>query len=116
MVVLRQAVVVVEGVLIGLFVLFLTMNLLDLSYAWHAQSCLVDRSSGCYPWGTEGPVAGRWAYASKRNYLVWSVFEAVVLCAALVGALLLPQGRRIFVLLVGGALAYLSRHFLPLIV
>jgi hypothetical protein len=39
-----------------------------------------------------------------------------VSCAALVGALLVPQGRRIFVLLVGGALAYLSRHFLPLIV
>ena len=116
MVVLRQAVVVVEGVLIGLFVLFLTMTLLDLSYAWHAQSCLVDRSAGCYPWGTEGPEAGRWAYASKRNYLVLSVFESVVSCAALVSALILPQGKRIFALLVGVALIGLSGFFLPLII
>jgi len=35
--------------------------------------------------------------------------------AALVGALLLSQGRRIFVLLVGAALTLLSRYFLPLI-
>ena len=116
MVALRQAVVVVEGVLIGLFVLFLTMNLLDLFYAWHAQSCLVDRSSGCYPWGTEGPEAGRWAYASKRNYLVWSVFDLMVSCAALVSALILPQGKRIFALLLGAAMICLSGLFLPLII
>jgi hypothetical protein len=116
MIALRNAAVVIEGLLIGVLVLFLAMTVFDLPYAWHAQPCSIERSSGCYPWGAEGPSAGLWTYASKRNYLVWSVFEAVVLCAALVGALLLPQGRRIFVLLVGGVLAYLSRYFLPLIV
>jgi hypothetical protein len=113
---LRNAVVVIEGLLIGLLVLFLAMTVLDLPYAWHAQPCSIDRSSGCYPWGAEGPSAGLWTYASKRNYLVSSVFDTVVSCAALVGALLLPQGRRMFALLVGGALIYLSGYFLPLIV
>ncbi len=113
---LRQAVVVVEGLLIGLFLLFLTMNLLDLTHAWHAQSCSVDRSSSCYPWGTEGPVAGLWAYASKTNYLVLSVFDSMVSCAAFVSALVLPQGKRIFALLVGVALICLSGFFLPLII
>src|SRR4051812_39967763 len=105
MVAVRQAVVVVEGWLIGLFVLFLTMSLLDLPYAWHAhQSCSVDPSSSCYPWGTEGPVAGLWAYASKKNYLILSVFDSMVSCAALVSALVLPQGNRIVALLIGVAL------------
>jgi len=111
---MRNAVVVVEGLLIGLLVLILAMNVLDLPYAWHAQPCAIERSSGCYPWGAEGP-AELWIYASKRNYLVWSVFDTVVSGAALVGALLLSQGRRIFVLLVGAALTLLSRYFLPLI-
>jgi len=113
---MRNAVVVVEGLLIGLLVLILAMNVLDLPYAWHAQPCAIERSSGCYPWGAEGPSAGLWTYASKRNYLVSSVFDTIVSCAAIVGALLLPQGRRIFALLVGAALIYLSGYFLPLIV
>src|SRR4051812_36408855 len=115
MVALRQGVVVVEGLLIGLFVLFLTISLLDLPYAWHAQSCSVDRSSSCYPWGTEGPGAGLWAYASKRNYLVCRLLLEKKKCAALVSALVLPQGKRIFALLVGVALICLSGFFLPLI-
>jgi hypothetical protein len=113
---MRNAVVVVEGLLIGLLVLVLAMNVFDLFYAWHAQPCSIERSSGCYPWGAEGPSAGSWSYASKKIYLVSSVFDAIVSCAALVGALLLPQGRRIFALLVGAALIYLSGYFLPLIV
>ena len=113
---MRNAVVVVEGLLIGLLVLFLAMTVLDLPYAWHAQPCAIERSSGCYPWGAKGPSAGLWTYASKRNYLVSSVFDTIVSFAAIVGALLLPQGRRIFALLVGAALIYLSSYFLPLIV
>jgi hypothetical protein len=113
---LRLAVVVIEGLLIALLVLFLTMTVLDLPYAWHAEPCSVGRSSGCYPWGTEGPGAGNWVYASKRNYLVAAVFDTVVACAALVGALLLPQGRRIWALLAGVALIYLSAFFLPKLV
>jgi hypothetical protein len=113
---LRLAVVVIEGLLIALLVLFLTMTLLDLPYAWNAEPCSIGRSSGCYPWGAEGPKAGNWVYASKRNYLVASVFDAVVACAALVGALLLPQGRRVWALLAGIALIYLSAFFLPLLV
>jgi hypothetical protein len=113
---LRNAVVVIEGLLIGLLILFLAMTVLDLPYAWHAQPCSIERSSGCYPGGAEGPSAGSWSYASKRIYLVSSVFDTVVSCAALVGALLLPQGSRIFALLIGGALIYLSGYFLPLVV
>jgi len=112
---MRNAVVVIEGLLIGLLVLFLAMTVLDLPYAWHAQPCAIERSSGCYPWGAEGPSAGLWTYASKRNYLVCCLFLAKKKCAAIVGALLLPQGRRIFALLVGAALIYLSGYFLPLI-
>jgi hypothetical protein len=115
MIALRNAVVVIEGLLIGLLVLFLAMTVLDLPYAWHAQPCAIERSSGCYPWGAEG-YTGLWSYASKRNYLVSSVFDTVVSCAALVGALLLPHGWRILALLAGGALIYLSGYFLPLIV
>jgi len=37
-------------------------------------------------------------------------------CVVLVSAFVLPQGRRIFALLIGGALFYLSRFFLPLVV
>jgi hypothetical protein len=40
----------------------------------------------------------------------------MVSCAALVSALLLPQGRRVFALLVGAALIYLSGFFLPLLI
>src|SRR6478672_5058536 len=88
--VVRQAVVVVEGLLMGLFVLFLTMSLLDLPYAWHAQSCSVGPSSSCYPWGTEGPTAGLWAYASQKNYLVRCVLDEKITSAGLVSAVLLP--------------------------
>ena len=116
MVALRRAVGVIEGLLVGLFVLFLTMSLLDLPYAWHAQPCSIDRSSGCYPWGAEGSVGGLWAYASKKNYLISCVFETIVSCAALVSALVLPQGRRIFALLIGVTLIYLSGFFLPLLI
>ena len=55
---LRNAVVVIEGLLIGLLVLFLAMTVFDLPYAWHAQPCSIERSSGCYPWGAEGLSAG----------------------------------------------------------
>jgi hypothetical protein len=113
---LRRAVVVTEWLFIGLFALFLALCLVDLPYAWRAQPCSIDPGSGCYPWGAEGPAAEFWHYASKRTYLVSSVFDVIVSCAALVGALVLPVGRRIFALLAGGALIYLSRFFLPLVV
>ena len=117
MIALRRAVVVFEWVLIGLFVLVLTMVLFDLPSAWNAQPCSVKSiTPDCYPWGFEGPAGGSWNYASKKNYLVTSVFAAIVSCTALVSTLVLPQGRRIFVLLIGMALIYLSDFFLPLIV
>ena len=40
----------------------------DLFAALNAQPC--PAGSGCYPWGAEGPFAGRWSYASKANYIV----------------------------------------------
>jgi hypothetical protein len=50
--------------LIALLVLFSH----DLISAVSAQPC--PGSDGCYPWGAEGPAAGRWSYDSKTNYLV----------------------------------------------
>jgi hypothetical protein len=55
-------------------------------------------------------------YASKRIYLASSIFDTILSCAVLVSAFVLPQGRRIFALLIGGALFYLSGFFLPLVV
>ena len=77
---LRNAVVVIEGLLIGLLVLFLAMTVFDLPYAWHAQPCSIERSSGCYPWGASA-VGFVWTYASE-NYLVWSVFSGRVVCCS----------------------------------
>jgi hypothetical protein len=117
MVAARKAVVIIEWLLVGFFALILTLGLLDLPSAWHGQPCSVQPSSGCYPWGgTEGPASGLWNYASKRIYLVSSVFDAILSCAVLVSAFVLPQGQRIFALLIGGALFYLSGFFLPLVV
>ena len=42
---------------------------LDLINAVAAQPC-PDGGSACYPWGAEGPAAGRWSYAGKENYLI----------------------------------------------
>jgi hypothetical protein len=116
MVAARQAVVAIEWLLVGLFALILMVHLLDLPSAWHAQPCSIDRSSGCYPWGAEGPASEFWNYGSKRIYLASSIFDAILSCVVLVSAFVLPQGRRIFALLIGGALFYLSRFFLPLVV
>jgi hypothetical protein len=113
MVAVRRAVAVIEWLLVGLFAFILTAGLLDLPSAWHAQPCSIQPTSGCYPWGTEGPL---WNYASKRIYLVSSSFDTILSCAVLVSAFVLPQGRRIFALLIGGALFYLSGFFLPLVV
>jgi hypothetical protein len=46
----------------------LTLFSLDLISAVMAQPC--PGSADCYPWGAEGPAAGRWSYDSKTNYLV----------------------------------------------
>jgi len=45
-----------------------------------------------------------------------SIFDSIVSCAALVSALILPQGKRIFALLVGVSLICLSGFLLPLII
>jgi hypothetical protein len=62
----KPSVVQVAGslFLIALVALFL----LDLISAISAQPC--PGSAVCYPWGAEGPAAGRWSYDSKTNYLI----------------------------------------------
>lgn len=50
----------------------------DLLSASGAQSCADSVSASCYPWGSEGPGAERWAYASKGNYLILGVIHLVL--------------------------------------
>jgi hypothetical protein len=58
-----------------------------------AQSCansiVVD---GCYPWGTEGPAAGSWRYASKSNYLLSGFLPLLVELSII--AILLGRARK----------------------
>lgn len=54
-----------------LFGLLLIALIYDLNSAWHARACSEPPvgSSGCYPWGGEGPVAGSPEYRSKDAYI-----------------------------------------------
>ena len=60
---------------------------IDLIWAIQSQPC---PAPDCYPWDAEGPVAGRWSYQSKANYLA----SGVALFALPVAAALLLAVRR----------------------
>jgi hypothetical protein len=47
----------------------------------------------CYPWGGEGPVAGRWSYASKDNYLRSGIALLLVLLAGILAPFFAPDPR-----------------------
>ncbi|HTU11711.1 MAG TPA: hypothetical protein VMG08_12535 [Allosphingosinicella sp.] len=55
---------------------------LDLIQALGGQACAPGAGPDCYPWGAEGPAAGRWSYASKTNYLLRGGAQLVLLIAA----------------------------------
>ena len=43
---------------------------------WNAsQSRPCPELPTCYPWGAEGPAAGRWRYAAKSNYLLVTALQ-----------------------------------------
>jgi len=78
--------------LVGILLLGVVAAILsiDLLQAAAAQP----RPSGpdCYPWGAEGPVADRWSYASKTNYLMNGVIQLGLIIGA--GVLLLWRTGR----------------------
>ena len=67
--------------------LFFALCASDFLQARRARSCSEPASMGlaatCYPWGGEGPVAGRWSYASKDNYLRSGIALLLVLLAGI---------------------------------
>ena len=61
---LRNAVVVIEGLLIGLLVLFLAMTVFDFALRLACPAVLDRTQLGLLSVGAEGPSAGLWTYAS----------------------------------------------------
>lgn len=65
-------------------------------HAWAAWTGLqappCPGSVDCYPWGAEGPAAGRWRYLSKGNYAL--VHGAQILAIIMWGGLLATQIAR----------------------
>jgi hypothetical protein len=113
---LGRAVVICEWIVIGLLALVLATLLLDLPWAWNAQPCSVRPiSPDCYPWGAEGPAAGHWRYASKRNYLTSDFYCFGIAALALTSMPWLRPGRRIVALLPAVALFYADEYVLRLI-
>ena len=83
-----QRLIVAAGIGLAVSMIFA----LDGFHALGEQPCgQPGAGPGCYPWGTEGPVAGKWSYASKTNYLLtafsWSVVSLAVLACAIWAAL-----------------------------
>lgn len=72
---------------IALLILVLCLDLYD---AVGAQACSIRAYNGCYPWGSEGPVAGDWFYKTKERYLFQEFIHVVFLFAA-IGVLVLHK-------------------------
>ena len=56
--------------LLLLTAVIVTAHLWEFLSALRASACT--GGPNCYPWGAEGPEAGRWPYASKQNYLLFT--------------------------------------------
>lgn len=55
-------------VVLALLALLFVSEFID---AYRSSACgRPGAADGCYPWGSEGPVAGGWAYQSQTHYLV----------------------------------------------
>ncbi|MDA7948159.1 MAG: hypothetical protein MPJ78_11870 [Hyphomicrobiaceae bacterium] len=94
---------IMEIVIQGLLALFLVLWLHDLTAAFGAQAC--PGGPTCYPWGTEGPVAGVWHYKTKGNYLLHNAAQTLLLAACFVIPFVMEGPRKSLtrVLFVGGA-------------
>jgi hypothetical protein len=112
---LRQVLIGIEWVLIGLFVVLTIILPLDLTSAPKRVSCPETGSSDCFPWGKslDGPFGNDWAYESARNYQISGWFLEVVLIAMLAVAFWLPPGKRIIALAVGLLVLGLGEYILP---
>ena len=115
---LRRVVVACEWAILSLLFLLVVMSILELSLAWNVQPCSVKPiTPNCYPWGwTEGPIPQSWSYASKRNYLISSLYMLVFAAGGLSSILWLPPGRRISALLATIAMLYDGEHLLERVV
>jgi hypothetical protein len=112
----RLILVVIEWTLIVLLSLGLLTLAIDFPGALYADPCLPRPSQGCYPWGGEGPVAGLWNYASKRNYLASSIFSLLAASVTLLGTFVVARDKRIFALMAGVAVLYLGNYLLPRVI
>jgi len=85
---MRLKVSLFEAAISLLLGLLLIASIYDLNSAWHASACSEPPvgSSGCYPWGTEGPVAGWPNYRSKDAY----IRSGLLACFTLVAAIAVP--------------------------
>ena len=73
--------------------LFALLPAVEALSALFAQSCAdYTGEAGCYPWGTEGPAAGSWRYASKSNYLLSGFLPLLVELSMI--AILLGRARK----------------------
>jgi hypothetical protein len=114
MVIARRLLGFVEWALILFFSIVFLMLVIDLPGAWNAEPCWPHASQDCYPWGSEGPVAGGgWSYASKRNYLASGIFVALLTSVTLLVTFLVSRAKRVVVLMAGLALLYLGELLLP---
>lgn len=77
-----------EVAIVLLLGFLLIASIYDLHSAWHARACSEPPvgSTGCYPWGGEGPVAGWPNYRSKDAY----IRSGVLACFTLVFGIAVP--------------------------
>jgi|GEM_PF-5713802 len=83
-----DAVLVILATIFGLASIIIV---LDAFIAMDANSCRMPGAGpDCYPWGAEGPVAGKWSYLSKENYIL-SRIGFVALTTGAIGALIVGR-------------------------
>ena len=85
---MRLRISLFEVAILLLLSLLLIVSIYDLNSAWHARACSEPPagSSGCYPWGGEGPVAGSPEYRSKDAYIK----SGLVFCFTLTVGMAVP--------------------------
>lgn len=89
-------------ILQALLGVLLALAVLDYLNALGATACHApNRTPNCYPWGTEGPVAGTWYYADKNVYLR-SLLAWMLVLAAAFAAPFFARGRRSGIALLAG--------------
>lgn len=74
-----------EVAMLLLLGLLLIATIDDLYSAWHARACSEPPvgSSGCYPWGGEGPVADWPHYRSKDAYIRSGLLSCLTLAVGM---------------------------------